>query len=70
MFNMVLETFKKDLYSNTLVFIFKIEPELSTLPYLDWTEIIITNLPLYNGVYKYENGILEMKYEYNTSLQG
>lgn len=36
---------------------------------LNWTAVLTSNLPLYNGTYTYSNGELTLTYEYNETLE-
>jgi hypothetical protein len=68
--NLTLGALIKDPSSNTLTFKININPNLTNLDQIDFSQIITTDLPLLNPRFVYNNGVLELTYDYDTNIHG
>lgn len=69
-FNMTLLSTIKSPHSNFLTFNIALQPNFTNLSSLNFSELFNTNLPLGSPTFTYNNGILQLSYSFNQSVQG
>lgn len=60
----------KDPLANKLTVVIDISEHIHGMDTLDFSNLLMTDLPIYNPTYTYTNGQLSLTYDYNATIQG